>query len=265
MTAPGGHAAAPVLDLDDIQGTLLRRRPDDYHGIYLLYEIADPAAARESLRRALPEITSAAAWNTPRAFTLNVAFSYSGLKAIGLPAESLASFPGEFRVGMAARSAALGDTGPNHPSGWREPLGSSSLHIGVLIIASAEEALAEPAALASELGGLKIIDRLPVSVPVTGREHFGFRDGIGGPYIIGSTEEPLPGHDPIMPGEFILGYEDETGKIPAMPSPDTLGRNGTFMAFRQLSCDVASFRRFLKDHARTPGEEELIAAKMVGR
>jgi Dyp-type peroxidase family len=265
MTAPGRHAAVPVLELDDIQGPLLRRRPDDYHGVYLLYEITDPTAARESLRQVLPEITSAASWDIPRAFTLNVAFSYSGLKAIGLPADSLASFPEEFRAGMAARSAVLGDTGPDDPSGWREPLGSSSLHVGVLIITSAQEALAEPVKIASELRGVKIIDQLPVGVPETGREHFGFRDGIGGPYLIGSTDEPLPGHDPIMPGEFILGYEDETGKIPGMPSPDALGRNGTFMAFRQLSCDVASFRRFLKDHASTPAEEELIAAKMVGR
>jgi Dyp-type peroxidase family len=135
----------------------------------------------------------------------------------------------------------------------------------VLILGSSEETLAEALAIATELRGLELIDRLPFGVPTTGREHFGFRDGIGGPYIIGSTDRPLPGQDPIMPGEFILGYEDESGKIPEMPSPETLGRNGTFLAFRQLACDVASFRRFLREHAHTRDEEELIAAKMVGR
>ena len=46
MTAPARHAAAPVLELDDIQGTLLRRRPDDYHGIYLLH-LSFPEIAAE--------------------------------------------------------------------------------------------------------------------------------------------------------------------------------------------------------------------------
>lgn len=256
---------APTLELDDIQGTLLRVRPDDYCGVFQLYEITDAAAAKQSLRQVLPEITSARDWGKPRDFTLNIAFSYTGLAAIGLSGESLGSFPEEFRLGMAARSAVLRDTGPNDPRGWRSPLGSSSVHVGVLIIAATRDALGRPIEISGRLQGVRLIDNLEVQVPESGREHFGFRDGIGGPYVIGSAEEPLPGHDPIMPGEFVLGYTDESGKLPATPSPEALGRNGSFVAFRQLACDVAAFRRFLDAHSGTRDEGEFIAAKMMGR
>jgi deferrochelatase/peroxidase EfeB len=102
-------------------------------------------------------------------------------------------------------------------------------------------------------------------VPPTGREHFGFRDGIGEPLVIGSGGSGHPGQDAIMPGEFVLGYPDESGSIPPLPGPEILKRNGSFLAFRQLHCDVAAFRRFLRANARSKEDEELIAAKMVGR
>jgi len=50
-----------------------------------------------------------------------------------------------------------------------------------------------------------------------------------------------------------------------MPQPDVLGRNGTYLVFRKLQTRVAEFRRYLRDHASGPEEEELLAAKMIGR
>lgn len=255
----------PHLDLADIQGTVLRRRPDQYHGDYLLYRIDDAAAARRSLRDILPAVTSAAAWEEPRPFTLNIAFTCTGLEAIGVPADSLASFSDEFRAGMASRKHVLGDLGDSDPSRWQEPLGSRDIHICVLIVGHTAAALDEPVRIAQHLDGVTLVYRLPVAIPVTGREHFGFRDGIGGPHVIGSTDRPLPGHDEVMPGEFVLGYEDESGELPDMPLPPELGRNGTYLAFRQLHADVAAFRRYLRDNSRSPEDEELLAAKTVGR
>ncbi|MFD5792935.1 Dyp-type peroxidase [Streptomyces diastatochromogenes] len=257
--------SVPTREFEDIQGTLLRRRPDDYHGVYLLYRIDDAGVAKQSLRGILPMVTSAADWESPRPFTLNIAFTYSGLERLGVPAESLASFSPEFRGGMAARKNVLGDTGANDPSNWVPPLGGRDVHIGVLIISQEAEALDEPRDEAGRLAGVSSIYQLDVSVPSTGREHFGFRDSIGGPHIRGSTNPPLPGHDEIWPGEFILGYQDESGELPDAPVPDALGRNGTYLAYRQLHSDVAAFRRYLREHARSPEDEELIAAKTVGR
>jgi len=256
---------SPALDLNDIQGTLLRGRPDAYHGVYLLFRIDDSEAVKRSLRSVLPKVTTAAAWESPRPFTLNIAFTYSGFEALGLPPDSLASFADEFRDGMAARSAVLSDVGTSDPQQWIAPLGSRDVHIGVLIVARSVEALDEPVGVAQQLDGVRMIYRLDVGVLPTGREHFGFRDGIGDPHVTGSTDRPRPGHDPVMPGEFVLGYEDEQGKLSAGPTPDVLAHSGAYLAFRQLHEDVAAFRRYLRDNARSPQDEELLAAKMIGR
>ena len=61
-----------------------------------------------------------------------VALSFQGLKALGVPEESLASFPPEFQQGMAARAAELGDTGESAPEHWEQPLGRPDVHLGDL-------------------------------------------------------------------------------------------------------------------------------------
>ena len=100
----------------------------------------------------------------------------------------------------------------------------------------------------------------------TGRTSFGFKDGIGQPIVEGTDVVPRPpGEQPIKPGEFLLGYPDETGSLPPMPSPEVLGRNGTYIVFRKLHTRVAAYRQYLR--ARTASREEaaLLGAKMVGR
>ena len=75
-----------------------------------------------------------------------------------------------------------------------------------------------------------------------------------------------PGSGPVIkPGEFVLGYPDESGFIPTLPQPEWLSRNGSFLAYRRLYEDVASFREFLRGQAPTPEEQELLAAKLMGR
>ena len=50
-----------------------------------------------------------------------------------------------------------------------------------------------------------------------------------------------------------------------MPQPDVLGRNGTFVGLRKYQSRVGTFNRFLREHAQTEQERELLAAKLVGR
>src|SRR6476620_11242072 len=94
---------------------LLRGRPDIYYGVYMLFRVDDPEAVKRSLRTVLPKVTTAADWESPRPFTLNIAFTYSGFEALGVPPDSLASFEEELREGMAARSVVLGDVGASDP------------------------------------------------------------------------------------------------------------------------------------------------------
>ncbi len=100
----------------------------------------------------------------------------------------------------------------------------------------------------------------------TGREPFGFRDGIGQPAIEGSSlAGSNPQDAPLKAGEFILGYLDESGRLPPQTQPEVLGRNGSYVALRKLHQDVAAFRRYLETHTTSAAEEEWLAAKMMGR
>ena len=97
-------------------------------------------------------------------------------------------------------------------------------------------------------------------------DHFGYRDRLSQPVIEGAGEEPTPGSgDPLKPGEFILGYPDEYGVTADGPQPKTLARNGSYMAYRRLAEHVGKFREFLRQYGDTPEEQELIAAKLMGR
>src|SRR5262245_41355857 len=105
--------SASMLDLQEIQATVLRQRPAPYFGTHVLLRVDDPRGGREFLRRLAPHIDSAANWWSARNAWLSVGLSYAGLEALGVPAESLQSFPEGFRVGMAARARELRDEGRN--------------------------------------------------------------------------------------------------------------------------------------------------------
>ena len=266
MTAPNGAA----LELTDIQAAALCPRPTPYAGAYLGIRIDEPRAGRQLLRRLLPRVDSVASFEPARQTSLGVALTFPGLQALGVPEDSLASFPAEFQQGMAARAADLGDTGASAPENWEEPLGSSALHLILASLAPDEAALQDLSVLIDDalgdLPGAAPIWRQQVHVGPDEREPFGFRDGIGQPAIEGSG---IPGtnpyEQPVKAGEFILGYQNETGGIPRIPQPEVLGRNGTYASFRKLHTRVAAFRRYLHERAASREEEQLLAAKFVGR
>jgi Dyp-type peroxidase family len=258
----------PTQNLDDIQAAVLRARPEPYFGTHAILEITDRAAGKELLRRLGPRVTSAARWDQPQASWLALAISYQGLVALGVPPESLASFPANFRAGMAARAERLRDTGPNAPATWEYPFGTPRVHIAVSVYADNEtDWRTEVAAYEKELRGLPAVRLLShQDFGATGFNVFGYRDGFSQPVVEGSGAEPLPGDGrPIKAGEFVLGYPSETGHPLPTPAPDALGRNGTYVVFRKYHSHVAAFNRYLHDNARTEQERELLAAKLVGR
>ena len=129
------------------------------------------------------------------------------------------------------------------------------------------EAVAERARNAHEqLPGVEVIWRQDCYQLPTGRTSFGFKDGIGQPAVEGSGIPPTnPKERPLKAGEIILGYPDETGELPPMPTPEVLGRNGTYVVFRKLHTRVAAYRQYLHAKAASREEEALLGAKMVGR
>jgi Dyp-type peroxidase family len=266
-----GLSRAPVtVDLEDIQATVLRYRPEPYYGTHVMLHVADAQAGREFLRRLTPHVDSAAGWWQAGQSWISVAISYSGLVALGVPQDSLDSFPEAFRAGMAARAGQLRDNGDNAPAHWDAPFGTGQVHIGVSIFSDSEQAWHQTMAMARQeyegFPGLSVLLEQDFGAQPGDLNPLGYKDSIGQPAIEGSGLDPLPGQGPaIKAGEFILGYPGEDGVPLPMPSPDMLGRNGTYAGLRKYQSRVGTFNRFLRQHAQTGPDRELLAAKLVGR
>jgi Dyp-type peroxidase family len=259
-----------MVDLDEIQATVLRLRPAPYFGSHALFRVDDPKAGREFLRRLTPHVDSAANWWKPADAWLSVAISYAGLKALGLPEESLRSFPEAFRVGMAARARDLRDEGVNAPENWEPLFKDHQGHIGLNVFSDSMEKWQRIVEMARAqllgLPGVTLLDVQDFGLQPGDRNSLGYKDGIDQPAIEGIGVDPLPGQgEPIKAGEFILGYPGEAGVPLPMPQPDVLGRNGTFVGFRKYQSRVGAFNRFLHANGKTEDERELLAAKLVGR
>ncbi|MDA0180478.1 Dyp-type peroxidase [Solirubrobacter phytolaccae] len=275
---PRREPRASQIDLSDIQGNVLRGYTHPA-AAYLFLRIVDVDAARALMRRMLPQVATAEPWRsgTP-ATVMNVAFTFAGLRVLGLSEAVLASFPDAFRDGMAARADHLGDRGPSAPDAWEDGLGSDAAHVLVTVYAIDWEHLT--AALAKIIGEdsdqnavtlahLQRAEALP-----GGRDHFGFFDGIAQPAVRGAGVEPRPGDGQpdgaggwreLATGEVLLGYEDEDGTLPRAPVAP-FDRNGTFVVYRKLAMDAAAFRRYTAaEGERYPGGARKLAAKIVGR
>ena len=260
-----------MLELDDIQAGLVHPRPTRYAGAVLLGRIDNPRDGRELLRRVIPLIPSAAGSPEPhQEGWAAVALSFRGLKALGVPEDSLASFPAEFQAGMAARAAELGDTGESAPERWEQPLGRDDVHLAIYALAPdaarLEEALDGAREALRDVPGVALIWEQGTYMLPTERTSFGFKDGISNPAIEGSgIPGTNPHEEPFKAGEFILGYPNESDELPPMPTPDVLARNGSYVVFRKLQTRVAEYRQYLRSRAKSREDEALLAAKFVGR
>lgn len=258
------------LELDDIQSGVLRPRPTPYAATYIGFRIDDPQAGRALMGRVAQVVTSAANPTSPLADTsVSVALTYQGLRALGVSQETLESFSWEFRQGMAARAVELGDVGESAPENWEQPLGSSDLHVVLVAVAPDEERLEAALDRAREtyrsMSGIEAIWRQNCHALPTETEPFGFRDGISHPAIEGSgVPGTNPKEVPFKAGEFVIGYRDELRGV-QKTTPEIVGHNGTYVVFRKLHQRVADFRRFLQTNSNSLDEEELLAAKMMGR
>jgi Dyp-type peroxidase family len=262
--------ASATVELDEIQATVLRQRPEPYYGTHVMLRVEDAQAGREFLRRLAPHVDSATNWWQAGEPWIAVAITYAGLEALGLPEDSLRSFPEAFRVGMAARADKLLDHGENDPKYWESGFGSGEIHISVSVFSDSEESWRHTMSLARRhyegYPGLRVLMTQDFGAQPGDLNPMGYKDSIGQPAIEGSGVEPLPGQGaPIKAGEFILGYPGESGAPLPAPQPDVLGRNGTFAGLRKYQTRVGAFNRFLHAHAETDEERELLAAKLVGR
>lgn len=283
------------LEHDDMQGLIARGYGRLPEAAYFLLRIDEAAEARSWLGRFVDRITPSA--HKPDTAAFHLAFTREGLASLGLHDEDLRSFSLPFYEGMAAerRTRILGDMGESAPAKWRWGRPDAPVHALLMVFArdnsTLETAITE---VQSGYSGVSQLERLDTYGFDPAREHFGFGDGIAQPILDGLSRTGPP-ENTLPPGEFILGYQNDYGKLPASPTvaperdPDGIlphvdveteagsrpardfGRNGSYLVFRQMSQDVRGFWQFVnrvahESYGESGRDERIrIAAKMVGR
>jgi Dyp-type peroxidase family len=272
------------LDATDIQGFVLRG-----YGLpfarYMFLEIVDAPRGQAFIGQLLDRITTGEHWDAGKPeWTLNIAFTHKGLVNLNLPDTSLLSFPVEFVQGMKARGEILYDKGKNGPERWDSVWREGLVDIWLALNSQTKETLN---ALSDDLqklmdntGGAKKVGSqdagaLFIDGGWSPKEHFGYTDGFGNPDFLGVRRDTQPGQGklmddgswaPLATGELLLGYADEAGELPVAPIPHLLANNGTFMVYRKLHQNVATFRRYLEEKgALYAGGKEKLASKFIGR
>lgn len=274
------------LNETDIQGFVLRAYNMPF-ARYLFLTISEGKKAQQFVDALIPQITTGEEWDDGKPpSTINIAFTHKGLAKMQLPPASLFSFPVEFLQGMKERGPILGDVGPNGPERWDQIWRDELVHIWVAVNAMSEQALEGACGnirqSVAHAGGVAVVGQqdaasLKIDGKFTTKEHFGYTDGFGNPDYLGmerkSKEQPGQGKllkdgswAPLATGELLLGYADEAGELPVAPMPHLLANNGTFMVYRKLQQNVATFRKYLDEKGKEyPGGKEKLASKFVGR
>lgn len=282
-------AAFTLAQQQDIQGFgIAGFRKDNQELLFI--EFSDAAGGRRLLGLLEPRIASA--WEvdtfnhlfsevrdrtgneTLSATWTAVLISASGYRALGVATTGLPAGTGTdaFNSGMANRSAQIGDSGPDAPATWLGPF-RSGVHACIIVAADEPDDLDEAVtAIGEQISGCGCTvvyqeHGATLPNPLTGREHFGFKDGISQPAIDGFDDAPAPQEPPaVPPGEFVLGFPNAQG-VTLQPVGNLWG-NGSFSVFRRLYQDVAAFRAMAA--AGVPGSAPTLdpgqtAAALVGR
>lgn len=283
-----------TLELNDIQGMVTRGYSKLFKTAYFSVGVTDAAKGKQWLAEVLPEVDSADEHGTQKDRVIHLALAYNGLKNLGMHSENVDSFPLPFREGMSTpnRNRILGDWGTNAPDSWRWG-GENTEEILMIFHAKDEATLEEYMSVHRDKiasnDGVELRHEMLGYLRPDHKEAFGFHDGISQPVIKGCGRKG-PELDMIEPGEFLLGYKNEHGRFPDSPlvkkdqgdaslladdargsGKKDIGRNGTFMVFRQMQQHVDAFWKAMEQHTLNPdgtvNEEAKIrlASKCVGR
>ena len=291
------------LEYGDTQGIIFRGYNTLPAACFVLLQISEGRTrdAKSWLKTLVDEneITNAET-KERRKDAIQVAFTVQGMRTLGLDGRT--HFSCEFEDGMATRhkQRILGDHGESSPCNWvwgGTQDNAETIHILLMLYAAVEregdtsqlDQLYASHQQRFEESGLAKVIRLSTRTLTQRKEHFGFADGIAQPILAGTPRaQATPNKGNVLPpGEFILGFKNlydrypESPAVPASLDPRNLlpelksgehdlGRNGSYMVFRQLKQDVKAFWEFLdakttRDGRSDPEARDWMAAKLVGR
>lgn len=279
---------------DDIQGIVRFGHGRLNEARFLLLEVKSAELACNWLEHC--PVTNAAKADPLPDFAMQVAFTSSGLLALGVESTVIEGFSDEFLAGMGSdktRSRRLGDTGVNAPENWNWGVDKKLPQILLMLYANKGGLEAQKSRLLDDLfTSAFIIQQELHTEDLDGKEPFGFADGISQPVIdwsdkkIHNKDEHSQFSNLAAPGEVLLGYSNEYRMLTKRPlvdegntrHSDTLlraddkagkrdfGKNGSYLVFRQLEQDVPGFWQFLdKTVAGDESARNALAASMVGR
>src|SRR6266545_1104457 len=271
--------ADPQLDYSDIQGTILRGYRVDMARHFIL-SITDAVAAGKLIgdlvdgTGGLPRITTAARWKVKPECFVNIGFTAAGLAALGVTPAQLATFDGAFQRGATNPTTAsiVGDVGTSQPADWIGGLADGEqIHAVLSLWVDDDPAVLETVTArlrAAFAGCIKELSAHDAQALPDNMVHFGYRDNIAQPTVIGAPPRKCEAPDdqePVATGEFLLGYVNENNGTYAV-QPAELSTNSSYAAFRILEQDVTGFETFLSDYAAKAGiDVEKLAAKVCGR
>jgi Dyp-type peroxidase family len=316
-------SADEELELHDIQGGIIPGFKKD-HSVIIGFFIEDVRGCKAWLKTQAKEVALASevlAFNrlysamrrrrahegTVSAVWKSISFSAGGLTLLRTADEVKTAFEDKFVAGMY-------DDNLQDPPGAQWKVGGrdkTTPHIIVVLAADKEHELAaEMTRLTKEIdaSGPEGRPALRLSgppqggatlpAPLTGHEHFGFKDGISQPAIRGlASKDPTdffdarllapndpnfsrfaePGRPLVWPGQFLIGYNRQDPRDalkPMTPAPVKVKwqRNGSYLVYRRLQQKVHLFWQFCESGARTlsavsgqPTKAEFFASLLVGR
>jgi deferrochelatase/peroxidase EfeB len=279
------------VDYADIQGLVRFGYGALTEASFLLLRIREVVAARSWLASA--PVSNAVALAKAPDTALQLAFTCEGLRTLGLNEDVLAGFSAEFYSGMSgdeSRSRRLGDIGANSPQYWQWGGPNKEPHLIVMLYSRENQLDSWSQAIRGPHwdDAFDVLDCLPTS-NLFGVEPFGFKDGVSQPTIDWEQHRHVKGDELtyrnlVSLGEFLLGYPNEYGKytdrpllaassgtavLPTAedhPGLQDLGRNGTYLVFRQLAQDVRGFWQFMDRQTNSdPQARQKLAEAFVGR
>ncbi|MEO8905719.1 MAG: hypothetical protein ABI488_24535 [Polyangiaceae bacterium] len=237
------------------------------HGCFALVRFKSAKSGAAFLRRVATQLTLETSPKGEGEVKLNLALTFQGLRSLGLNADELARFPKEFQEGLESRAGMLGDVGLNHPERWALPKynwGSATdgdpvalvLVDAVLMLQTRDDSDSPDLlpALRARLNTLlsdaphgqaevEILHVQPTHKPDTDdKGHLGAVDGVSQPVYTEAAKVPAPfaERDRVPLGELLLGYENQTNELGALPA--ALRDNSTFVAIRKMTQDVEMYQ-----------------------
>ncbi|KAF8742316.1 hypothetical protein AX14_005186 [Amanita brunnescens Koide BX004] len=283
------------LDLDNIQGDILGGLPKKTETKFF-FQIVDVNNFRKQLQAVVPLVTTVAQVLKDRdaidqhkkkpypkpvlipLWGVNISFSHSGFVKLGISDKNLAD--AAFFAGQKVDAETLGDkgtgTGKTFEPDWL-PQFKQDIH-GLIIFsgdchATVDDKLNQVLNIfgfGTNESSVTEVFRITGDVrpgKEAGHEHFGFKDGISNPAVIGFDKAPAPGPAPVHPGILLVGRDGDSNQA----TRDPWMVDGSFLVFRFLFQLVPEFDKFLKENpVKVPGlspEEgsELMGARLVGR